>query len=107
MSLVKDLLPAGDLTSITILDKLLKGDEIELKTHIKQPENLTVLKTLTYLSKELPLFNKIITLYIDVYLKYMVSYNRLSRKEIIDALKHLNEVTEEEEKTSKLLKKVV
>jgi len=69
---------------ITLLDK----ENITMKTDIKNPLNLIKLKTLANLLRIEGLIEEanLIDNFITGYLEYMVSYNRQSRKEIIQAL---------------------
>ena len=72
-----------------ILNVLLEGDNnLDLKTHIIRPKQLAalytfanVLKSCKYLKSAQLLHN-----FIEQYLRYMISYKRLSRGEIIKAL---------------------
>ena len=72
-----------------ILGNLLDTKDIELKSEINDVASISVLKSLgDYLkSKKLPTSSKYILDYILNFLKYMVSYKRKGRMEIIDAVK--------------------
>lgn len=75
-----------------ILINLLDGEhDLDLKTHIFKPKQLASLMTLaTYLkANKCIISSKIITEFVNKYLRYMVSYNRLSRTEIIKAVSNL------------------
>lgn len=91
MSLLDDLERAENINIEEILSRLLNSDNIELKSHIVQPLHLTILKSLTELAKlyELKKTAQFLDAFILYYLKYMVSYNRLSREEIIRAVSSL------------------
>lgn len=70
-----------------ILAELLKEENIDLKTEIFNPHKLSVLKLFRGYFAKLKM-NQLVTLidsFIETYLRYMVSYNRKSREEIIQA----------------------
>jgi len=71
-----------------ILSLMLTDDDIELKTEIHSPLNLARLRTIAiyFELEDCPESAKVILEFINSYLKYMVSYNRQSRKEIIEAI---------------------
>lgn len=83
-----DMEPVIDTTYIDILNNLLSKDDIETKTHIFKPKKIAVLNIVADLLKSfnLPKSSAIIERFIELYLIYMVSYNRESRKEIKDIL---------------------
>lgn len=86
---IKEVIPLKDITSLKILNNLLDADDnLELKTHIHKPKQLTSLFILAeYLKKlDYPKSAKLIDNFIEQYLKYMVSFKRMSRIEIIKAL---------------------
>ena len=74
-----------------ILAELLNAKDIELKSEIHNPIILTKLKTLSVWMKleKCPKSSKMLEDFITYYLKYMVSHNRESRKEIIHALSEM------------------
>lgn len=74
-----------------ILAKLLDSKDIELKSEIHSPLALDKLKILSVWleSEKMPESAKLINTFIEYYLKYMVSHNRESRKEIIHALSEM------------------
>lgn len=82
-----------------ILTTLISGDiDIDLKSDIKKPQLLTVLMSISNYAEttlELPRSAKTLKTFVKQYLRYMISYNRGSREEIIRALigwvKHLDE----------------
>ena len=78
-----------------ILANLLDTKDIELKSEINDVASITVLKTLgDYLEKKkLPNSAALIQCYLQDFLKYMVSYSRKGRMEIIDAVKGLGQRT--------------
>lgn len=85
-----DMEVVDDISFMDILNTLLEKDNLELKTHIFRPKQLAVLNIVADLLEtyNLPKSSAIIIKFIDLYLTYMVSYNRESRKEIIKALTH-------------------
>jgi len=86
---MRDLSKNTKLTYQQVLNNLLEGkNNLELKTHIFKPKALAGLKSIAqYLETiGLPISSKLILDYIQTYLEYMVSYKRLSRKEVIQAL---------------------
>lgn len=88
-----DLTEINDLTFKEILNNLLDDENLELKTHIFKPKQLASLNMFADLLElyKFPKTSGVITKFIKVYLTYMVSYKRESRKEIIKALTHLLE----------------
>ena len=86
----KEMIPTKDISLQKILNNLLDAtDNLELKTHIFKPKQLASLMIISdYLkSKELTKSSKLIDDYVnDYYLRYMVSYKRLSRIEVIKAI---------------------
>ena len=78
-----------DIGMQEILNVLLEGDKnLELKTHVIRPKQLAALSTLAEVLKisKYPKSSKLIKDFIDIYLRYMISYKRLSRGEVIRAL---------------------
>jgi len=72
-----------------ILNVLLDGEEnLDLKTHIIRPKHLAALYTLANVLKTCGYHksSKLLHDFITQYLRYMISYKRLSRGEIIKAL---------------------
>ncbi len=72
-----------------ILNVLLEGDEnLELKTHIIRPKQLAALSTLAEVLRvsKFPKSSQLIEDFVETYLRYMISYKRLSRGEVIRAL---------------------
>lgn len=79
----------GDMGVQEILNVLLEGDNnLDLKTHILKPKQLSSLKVLADVLKisEYPKSAALIESFLMTYLRYMISYKRLSRGEIIRAL---------------------
>lgn len=98
MSVLDELDEVDDISLNQILNNLLSADKnLELKTHIFKPKELASLSVLAkYLrDKEFPISAKVLDNFIEMYLKYMVSFKRLSRKEVIKALSSM--IPEEEE----------
>lgn len=92
--LFDDMVETNDISLQQILNNLLDGKkDLDLKSHIFQPKHLASLKILSDCigNLEYPKSEKIIKDFIHIYLRYMVSYDRLSRKEIIKALTSLME----------------
>ena len=101
----------GELTEIKevsiheILINLLDGENnLDLKTHIFKPKQLSALFVLgSYLNDTGAKYTSgIIAEFIQIYLRYMVSYNRLSRTEIIKAI--ATEINKESSEKSSLTK---
>jgi len=104
--LYNELLQTEELTAERILNTLLRADEnLNLKTHIENPIALAILTVMAERLQRMKLKKSSQTLrrFIRVYLEYMVSYKRLSRKEIIDALKERRREEEDETKLKRLL----
>jgi len=83
-----------------ILLSLLDEEDLEMKTEIHDPLGLTALKILQeYLEKcELSKSAKLIDIFTEYFLKYMVSYKRKSRAEIIEAISKSMSLELKEEK---------
>jgi len=104
--LYNELLQGEELTREKILNALLRSDEnLTLKTHIENPIALAVLTVMGERLKKMKMnrSSRTIERFIRVYLEYMVSYKRLSRKEIIDALKEYRREYEDESKLKRML----
>jgi hypothetical protein len=84
-----------DISYEDILFSLLDSSDLELKTDIKQPQKLSGLRIYAEYLKDIGFENagKYIELYIEILNKFMVSYNRQSRKEIITAVRSMFERT--------------
>ena len=92
-----ELKQVKDITAQEILNAMLDGDEnLDLKTHIYKPKQLASLNLVGDLLKGLKYkrASKTIENFIEIYLRYMVSYKRMSRQEIIKALSHMIEIEE-------------
>jgi len=98
MMAVKGFKGKGDLKEITetslndILMRMLEGDDnLDLKTHIISPINLACLKLYSdFLKMEsLPDSGELISNFINILNRFMVSFDRLSRTEIIKAISSL------------------
>lgn len=97
MSVFDELVPSDDVSLQQILNNLLDGKEnLDLKTHIIKPKILASLKTFAEVLDTLsyPKSSKVLERFIVIYLRYMVSFNRESRKEIIKAISSLFEKTD-------------
>lgn len=92
-----------DMVILNDLQDLSKN--IEAKTHIINPFNIMLLKIqeTSLNGNKFRKTKKFINNIIEYLLKYMVSYNRLSRKEITETLKRL---IEEKKSQNMLLDKV-
>jgi hypothetical protein len=71
-----------------ILNKMVTNENIEMKTEINRPMELTALFTLsqTLIDNKMPKSGKAIQIFIDKYLLYMTSYQRKRSKEVIEAI---------------------
>ena len=101
-----ELIQSTDITLQQILNNLLDGSQnLDLKTQIIKPKQLASLKVLSDILKgmEFKDSSKILKDFIEIYLRYMVSYERQSRKEIIKALSNLLE-SENKDLVQKLTK---
>ena len=85
----KEMIPTKDISLQKILNNLLDGSkDLDLKTHIHKPKKLSALITFANYLKSLGL-SEVSVLIIDFvkdFLRKMVSYNRLSRMEIVKAI---------------------
>jgi len=98
-----ELMEVRDSSFKEILNNLLDGEEnLDLKTHIFKPKDLSALYVLgNYLRRNKALHSsEIINEFIEIYLRYMVSYKRLSRIEIIRAISTLTQDTDESNSTN-------
>ena len=107
--LFKEIIPKRDITLQQILNNLLDSENIELKTHIHKPLNLAILKLISdYIRlsgyKE-P--SELLDNFILIFLKYMVSYKRLSRTEIIKAITNQLPSKDDLSNTQKLIAPIV
>ena len=104
--IIDELTETKDITLQAILNNLLDGKhDLDLKTHIYKPKQLAVLFIFAdYLEKiGLTYSSEVIKSFLDKYERYMVSYNRMGRKEIIKALTHMIEEEQEKLSTTKKL----
>jgi len=74
-----------------LLGSLMDTKDIELKTEISNPLNLTRLKTVGVWCKQqnIPGGQDSIDKFIDAYLKYMVSHQRRGRLEVVKAISEM------------------
>lgn len=92
MSVLDELMEVSEVSIQEILVNLLDGEkDLDLKTHILRPKELA---SLTILANFLEFSNinkssELIKSFITKYLRFMVSYKRLSREEIIRAVSSL------------------
>jgi len=92
---LKEIIPTTDISLQKILNNLLDAEKnLELKTHILKPKQLASLFILSdYLNMiKLPKSSLLIQDFINLFLKYMVSFKRLSRTEIIKAISAIREM---------------
>ncbi|MBD3197351.1 MAG: hypothetical protein GF317_20010 [Candidatus Lokiarchaeota archaeon] len=91
MSEFKDLIENEDHSEYyNILNALISGKKnIDLKSDIKKPQLLSILQAIGEYSENslnLKKTAKTINNFINTYLRFMISYNRSSREEIVRAL---------------------
>jgi len=89
-----------------ILNVLLEGDtNLDLKTHVIRPKQLSSLFTFANVLKvcNYPKSSQLLHNFIEQYLRYMISYKRLSRGEIIKALTTVVQENENAEGFKKLI----
>ena len=82
-----------EITIHQILNNLMNGKKnLALKSHIYKPKKIATLKVISKYLKGIKynISAKIVKHFIRYYLEYMVSYNRLGRKEIIKAFTFSN-----------------
>lgn len=94
MSIRESLDMEEEITYQKILSSLLdKSKSLTMKTEIRSPQKLSGLYILSKYLKKKDMVNSgnLLSSYIDIINEYMVSYNRQSRKEIIDAVKSMFE----------------
>lgn len=95
---LNDLMEIQDSSFKEILNNLLDGEQnLDLKTHIHKPKELASLNVISTLLETMG-YNKssnLILQFIEIYLRYMVSFKRLSRSEIIRAISNLTQETDE------------
>jgi len=93
MSILDDIIETNDITLQQILNNLLDGSkDLDLKTHIFKPKQLASLIILANYFKVIKLekSSKLIKDFVDKFLRYMISFKRLSRSEIIKAISNLD-----------------
>lgn len=84
-----DMEEKSEISIQEILVNLLDGEQnLDLKTHIHKPKQLTSLVVLSkYLkTNKCSVSSELLNSFIKKYLRYMVSFNRLSRTEIVKAI---------------------
>ena len=94
-----EFIESTDLSLQQILNNLLDGTHnLDLKSQIFKPKQLASLKVFGQFLGAFK-FNKsqeLIECFIKTYLRYMISYERQSRKEIIKAIANLFEIESKE-----------
>jgi len=102
---LNELMEIQDSSFKEILNNLLDGEEnLDLKTHIHKPKELASLNVISVMLKTMG-YNKssnLIIEFIKIYLRYMVSFKRLSRSEIIRAISNLSQDTDESNTSTNL-----
>lgn len=96
--ILKKFTESNEVSIQQILNNLLNNDKnLELKTRVFKPKQLSALLTFAKYLKivKLPISSKLITDFINDYLKYMVSFKGLSRKEVIRAIANLTDDSED------------
>lgn len=85
-----------------ILNVMLEGDnDLDLKTHVLKPKKLSALYTLQeYIEFKLPSTALLIDLFTTKFNRYMVSFKRMSRIEIIKALSMVNALEQDFDQVS-------
>ena len=89
-----ELVPTDDISLQQILNNLLDGKQnLDLKTQVIKPKQLASLKVFAEMLGQLNFkkSNAVLESFIKIYLRYMVSFERQSRKEIIKAVSSLFE----------------
>lgn len=89
MTILKDLEEVSETSLQEILINMLDGEKnLDLKTHIHKPKQLTSLVVLAKYLKEnqCTKSSKLLEGFIEKFLRYMVSFDRLSRTEVIKAI---------------------
>jgi len=90
------------LDSMKILDSLLSPKNIDMKTHIISPLKFAILESVTINCKfllaetkrknlKLPMFEKVLTTLIKKIKLFLVSWDRMSRKEITETLQSIKQ----------------
>ena len=106
---MNEIIPTKDISLQKILNNLIDGEKnLDLKTHILKPKQLSGLVVLqSYLkSIDLPNSSKLIKNFMTTFKRLMVSYKRLSRTEIIKAISSILEkerLTNTERLTTKIV----
>lgn len=89
MGTFNELEETSEVSLQDILINMLDGEkDLDLKTHIHKPKQLSALFILkNYLkTNQCKVSSKIVDDFIKQYLRYMVSFDRLSRTEIVKAI---------------------
>lgn len=107
-----DLMRGEDITTEKILSELLNDKNINLKTHIITPIELSILEGYIEYLEELQIFAKkhglkktarFLNTFLKRFKQFMVSWQRLSRKEITETLAGIREQQTAKSLTSRLL----
>lgn len=84
-----ELKPIKPLTTLSVLNNMINGDDnVDLKTDISNPKALALLKIIGNLYSERGFDTPALYIknFIDIFLRYNISRNRLSRKELTEVL---------------------
>lgn len=103
MSILDDIETRSEVSLHNILVNLLDKNNIEMKTEISNPSAISVLVIIAihYKKRGLEVPYVILKSWIKRYLEFMVSHDRLSRKEVIQALQLFNEQNRDIRTTTK------
>jgi hypothetical protein len=82
-----------DITYEQILNSLLDSKDLVLKTEVKEPQKLAGLKIFGKYLEQIGFEegSSLIEMFIEILNEFMVSYDRQSRREIVDAVKSMFE----------------
>lgn len=91
----KEMESVSDINLNEILNNMIDGTkDVDLKTQILRPKELASLNILSTFIGKKRLFEseKIVKDFLEIYFRYMFSYERQSRKEIIRAISYQMEI---------------
>lgn len=84
-----ELKPVKAITTLTVLNNMINGDEnVDLKSDISNPKALALLNIIGKLYAERGFDTPALYIekFIEIFLRYNISRNRLSRKELTEVL---------------------
>ena len=97
---IMDILkPGEDVNLQQVLLTLLDGkNDIDIKSEIHAPRNITILTVIRdyFEEKGMKKCANTLSVFIKYYCRYMISHDRQSRKEIVEAFKSLREQQDRE-----------